>query len=67
MAGKRDSLMGLKENVILGHLIPAGTGFTEYHRNGHQASVRHGRRRRRLGVLTRNRLRTPSLKGGRVA
>jgi DNA-directed RNA polymerase subunit beta' len=32
MAGKRDSLMGLKENVILGHLIPAGTGFTEYHR-----------------------------------
>ena len=30
--GKRDHLVGLKENVILGHLIPAGTGFTEYHR-----------------------------------
>ncbi|HET9054870.1 MAG TPA: DNA-directed RNA polymerase subunit beta', partial [Cyclobacteriaceae bacterium] len=24
--GKRDSLMGMKENVIVGHLIPAGTG-----------------------------------------
>jgi DNA-directed RNA polymerase subunit beta' len=27
MAGKVDYLVGLKENVILGHLIPAGTGF----------------------------------------
>ncbi|MBI3314171.1 MAG: DNA-directed RNA polymerase subunit beta' [Candidatus Omnitrophica bacterium] len=27
-AGKRDDLMGLKENVIMGHLIPAGTGFS---------------------------------------
>ena len=26
-AGKRDELLGLKENVIMGHLIPAGTGF----------------------------------------
>ncbi|MBF0253929.1 MAG: DNA-directed RNA polymerase subunit beta' [Candidatus Omnitrophica bacterium] len=26
-AGKVDSLRGLKENVIMGHLIPAGTGF----------------------------------------
>ena len=24
---KIDNLVGLKENVILGHLIPAGTGF----------------------------------------
>jgi DNA-directed RNA polymerase subunit beta' len=32
IAGKRDRLLGLKENVILGHLIPAGTGFSEYHR-----------------------------------
>jgi DNA-directed RNA polymerase subunit beta' len=28
--GKRDTLMGLKENVIVGHLIPAGTGLREY-------------------------------------
>ena len=27
LAGKIDNLVGLKENVILGHLIPAGTGF----------------------------------------
>ena len=28
--GKRDKLSGLKENVIVGHLIPAGTGQREY-------------------------------------
>ena len=27
LAGKIDQLVGLKENVILGHLVPAGTGF----------------------------------------
>ncbi len=30
LAGKTDHLVGLKENVILGHLIPAGTGFHTY-------------------------------------
>jgi len=30
LAGKVDHLVGLKENVILGHLIPAGTGFRQY-------------------------------------
>jgi len=30
LAGKVDRLVGLKENVILGHLIPAGTGFRKY-------------------------------------
>jgi DNA-directed RNA polymerase subunit beta' len=30
LAGKIDNLVGLKENVILGHLIPAGTGFRMY-------------------------------------
>jgi len=28
--GKSDALLGLKENVIVGHLIPAGTGLREY-------------------------------------
>ena len=28
--GKLDNLEGLKENVIVGHLIPAGTGLREY-------------------------------------
>ena len=27
---KRDTLVGMKENVIVGHLIPAGTGMREY-------------------------------------
>ena len=30
LSGKVDNLEGLKENVILGHLIPAGTGFGSY-------------------------------------
>jgi DNA-directed RNA polymerase subunit beta' len=30
LAGKVDNLVGLKENVILGHLIPAGTGFNQF-------------------------------------
>ncbi len=30
LSGKRDSLRGLKENVIIGHLIPAGTGAAYY-------------------------------------
>ena len=28
--GKDDSLRGLKENVIVGRLIPAGTGYRRY-------------------------------------
>jgi DNA-directed RNA polymerase subunit beta' len=30
LSGRVDNLRGLKENVILGHLIPAGTGFRPY-------------------------------------
>ncbi|MBR22665.1 MAG: DNA-directed RNA polymerase subunit beta' [Leifsonia sp.] len=30
MQGKRDPLLGLKENVIIGKLIPAGTGLPAY-------------------------------------
>ena len=36
LAGKVDYLVGLKENVILGHLVPAGTGF----KNHQDAEVR---------------------------
>jgi DNA-directed RNA polymerase subunit beta' len=32
LASKRDQLLGLKENVILGHLVPVGTGFKQHHR-----------------------------------
>ncbi len=30
MKGKSDHLLGLKENVIIGKLIPAGSGLTQY-------------------------------------
>ncbi|MCD7036571.1 DNA-directed RNA polymerase subunit beta' [Metabacillus sp. GX 13764] len=30
--GKRDELLGLKENVIIGKLVPAGTGMQHYRR-----------------------------------
>ena len=30
VSGKIDNLLGLKENVIIGHLIPAGTGVERY-------------------------------------
>ncbi|MCA9303725.1 MAG: DNA-directed RNA polymerase subunit beta', partial [Phycisphaerales bacterium] len=30
LRGAEDELVGLKENVLLGHLIPAGTGFHKY-------------------------------------
>ena len=29
--GAKDGLLGLKENIIIGHLIPAGTGMYRYH------------------------------------
>jgi DNA-directed RNA polymerase subunit beta' len=31
LEGSRDMLVGLKENVILGHLVPTGTGYKPYH------------------------------------
>jgi DNA-directed RNA polymerase subunit beta' len=31
ISGKKDLLTGLKENIILGHRIPAGSGFPGYH------------------------------------
>ena len=34
--GKSDRLAGLKENVIIGKLIPAGTGLTAYHNAAEQ-------------------------------
>ncbi len=36
--GKKDDLRGLKENVIVGRLIPAGTGLA-YHRNRRSQAV----------------------------
>ena len=36
--GKRDELRGLKENVIVGRLIPAGTGLA-YHESRNRAAL----------------------------
>lgn len=37
--GKSDPLIGLKENVIIGKLIPAGTGMSRYRNIRVQTSV----------------------------
>jgi len=39
IAGKVDRLMGLKENVIMGRLIPAGTGLPKYRKLGEKKEV----------------------------
>ena len=36
--GKRDELRGLKENVIVGRLIPAGTGLAYHNTRRRQAA-----------------------------
>ena len=66
IAGKVDKLRGLKENVIMGRLIPAGTGFTHYRkrRTGPPptASVRRAGR-----TCPRNRLPSGSARVRRIA
>jgi DNA-directed RNA polymerase subunit beta' len=47
-AGKTDSLMGLKENVIVGRLIPAGTGAVM----NRLRAIAAGRDQRTLGLST---------------
>ena len=39
LKGKEDTLQGLKENVILGNLIPAGTGFRDFLRTSVQKNI----------------------------
>jgi DNA-directed RNA polymerase subunit beta' len=41
VSGKMDELRGLKENVMVGRLIPAGTGYT-YHQKRKEKRVRRG-------------------------
>ena len=42
IAGKRDHLVGLKENVILGHLVPTGTGFGDHNRTRVKKNIDFG-------------------------
>ncbi len=56
--GLKDDLRGLKENVIVGRLIPAGTGFAAHAHRRRKLERRrspflHGRRRRSAGQRTR--------------
>ncbi|MFM7298321.1 MAG: hypothetical protein ACKO4Q_14015, partial [Planctomycetota bacterium] len=39
---KRDNLVGLKENVILGHLVPTGTGFRDHSRTRVKKNIDFG-------------------------
>jgi DNA-directed RNA polymerase subunit beta' len=37
--GRKDPLLGFKENIIMGHIVPSGTGFTQEHFNrGYEGS-----------------------------
>ena len=54
--GKKDLLRGLKENVIIGRLIPAGTGF--HHLSN--ANEEREREERKRAVAQRNQARKPS-------
>ena len=42
ICGKTDRLNGLKENVIMGRLIPAGTGLARYNNIGIQVEAPEG-------------------------
>ncbi len=52
ISGKVDHLRGLKENVTMGRLIPAGTGFEWYGTSGFRRTSRHRRRRSRSRATT---------------
>ena len=61
--GKRDELQGLKENVIVGHLIPAGTGMRKYVNlivgSKEEFDALTDSRERRLSQKTRTGLKNP--------
>jgi DNA-directed RNA polymerase subunit beta' len=49
IAGKRDFLVGLKENVILGHMVPTGTGFRDHYRTRVKKNIDFGEISRSFG------------------
>ncbi|MEK6261685.1 MAG: DNA-directed RNA polymerase subunit beta' [Planctomycetota bacterium] len=70
IAGRIDNLVGLKENVILGHLIPAGTGFTLHQQSEvrirPEALAEIYAERDRIMSARANLLNEPDLTGGSV-
>jgi DNA-directed RNA polymerase subunit beta' len=57
IAGRRDNLVGLKENVILGHLVPTGTGFRDHNRTRVKKNIDFGE----LGNAAQFEARTPDV------
>ncbi len=53
VSGKRDDLRGLKENVIVGRLIPAGTGFA-YHQE--RQAKRNVLKRKKVHLLNKQQI-----------
>ncbi len=62
--GKTDHLHGLKENVIMGRLIPAGTGMARYKNIGIQVEAPDRPAEQPGGVAT---LSLPSARGSIVS
>ncbi len=56
--GKRDELEGLKENVIVGHLIPAGTGGRKYQKLiiGNKAEIEAANEKRKQIEMSKSRM-----------
>jgi len=67
LAGKIDRLVGLKENVILGHLVPAGTGFKTHIEAEWRARPEALEALAAENDTIRQRLRFPLLEGGEEA
>jgi hypothetical protein len=42
IAGRKDHLVGLKENVILGHMVPTGTGFRDHYKTRVKKNIDFG-------------------------
>ncbi|MEL6712910.1 MAG: DNA-directed RNA polymerase subunit beta', partial [Planctomycetota bacterium] len=52
IGGKRDMLVGLKENVILGHMVPTGTGFRDHYRTRVKKNIDFGEINTGTGAVT---------------
>jgi DNA-directed RNA polymerase subunit beta' len=62
ISGKLDWLRGLKENVIIGRLIPAGTGFNAYNKNIYNNNTEQNVRREAMTDLNNESTRTYHVK-----
>ncbi len=61
VAGKRDELRGLKENVIVGRLIPSGTGYS-YHCKKNKYKFLKKNKKKQLNKIDNEKLASANLK-----